>query len=89
MQAILYKTRSGVEQRDTLEKRASEMEQRSKELSSEVEKKSRQAEMLALELVSLRKTQRDTAMVGIYRNIQWYHNSIVPVPVPVPVVFRS
>ena len=65
MQAIIMQTKNRAEDRETLEKKASEMELRSRELSSEVDKKSRQAEMLALELVSLRKTQRDTAIVSI------------------------
>lgn len=69
MQAIIMQTKTGAEHRETLEKRASEMEQRSKELSTEVDKKSRQAEMLALELVSLRKTQRDTAIVSLISRV--------------------
>ena len=64
METIINQTRSGAADRDSLEKHAIDMEQRSKELISEVEKKSRQANMLALELVSLRKSQRETAIVS-------------------------
>ena len=57
-------TKNRAEDRETWEKSVSEMGQRSRELSSEVDNKSKEAEMLAQELVSLPKTQNDTAIVS-------------------------
>ena len=87
-------TKNRAEDRETWEKSVSEMGQRSRELSSEVDNKSKEAEMLAQELVSLPKIQNDTAIVSniidiVFWLVVWQSNSSSPLASPRLCYYRT